>query len=365
MRIAFFMYGNLDMPSGGFLYDRMVVEHLRNAGHRIDEISLPWLDYDQAPAGARQASAQLDKMDSDDYDLILQDELANPVLCRLNRQIRKWRVPIVAIVHNLRCSEREDALPKRLRAAFYEAVYLSGVDGIIVNSSTTWRSVRRLLFRRKPFIIARPGGDRFRSGFDVETVKRKCHEPGPLRVFFAANVLPRKGLHVLLAALEKMRLADWELSIAGSWDFDPEYAVNIRTHIRSKGLEGKIKIYGNVRESGRMKNLYESSHVLAVPSSYEGFGIIFAEALGFGVPVAACRTGAVPELIRHGENGFLVRPGDSSGLARSLSALHHDRELLLKMSLSARRSFLDLPGWEQGLVSLRVFLEGMAGGPSQ
>ena len=60
------------------------------------------------------------------------------------------------------------------------------------------------------------------------------------------------------------------------------------------------------------------SHLLAVPSSYEGFGIVYLEGMAFGLPALASSAGGAQEIIRHGETGWLVPPGEPVGLARAI-----------------------------------------------
>lgn len=362
MKILFFIYGNLEMPSGGFLYDRKVVGHLRAAGHQVDIVSLPWLGYADALGRRGEEAAVPDRLDTRPYDLVLQDELAHPLLCRTNLRLHKRRLPVVSIVHHLRCSERELSFPQRCIAALCEVLYLAGVDGVITNSAESLRQVRRFSPGKRA-IIAPPGCDRLPCSFDQDRLRDKCFQPGPLRVCFTGIIIPRKGLHVLLTALGHMPAGDWRLSIVGSWEFDLPYAEKMREMTRSSALRGGVTVHGNVPD-GDLARIFDESHILAVPSSYEGFGIIFAEAMGFGLPVAGCRAGALPEIVRHGYNGFLVRPGDCPGLASHLAEIHRNRGLLLEMGLAARRSFLCLPGWGRSLPRVAAFLEELTGGLS-
>lgn len=359
LRIAFLIYGNIEMNSGGFLYDRKIVEHLRAQGHTVRVISLPWLGYAGAISRCNKVGSELSaELSPEKFDLIIQDELAHPLLSILNRRIRKLNLPIISIVHHLRCCE-EQPPGRKLLAAFFEAVYLAGVDGLVLNSRTTLDAVRK--FRGaadKPFVIAAPGCDRFRDCFDPATAEGKCLGPGPLRIVFVGNVIPRKGLHTLTAALKEMPAGSWALAVAGDEGFDPAYAARVRAAADGRP-GGEIKFLGRINDD-ELAGLLRDSHVLVVPSSYEGYGIIYAEAMGFGLPVIGSLSGAAPELIEHGRNGFLIRPGDHSGLARHLLFLQDNRTGLKAMSEAARESFLKLPGWEEGLCSISAFLQRFA-----
>ncbi|NIS63150.1 MAG: glycosyltransferase, partial [Proteobacteria bacterium] len=70
-------------------------------------------------------------------------------------------------------------------------------------------------------------------------------------------------------------------------------------------LEDHVRLSGPLPD-GELASRLAQSHVLAVPSSYEGFGIVYIEAMGFGLPIVASSVGAVPELITPGREGFLI-----------------------------------------------------------
>ena len=96
-----------------------------------------------------------------------------------------------------------------------------------------------------------------------------------------------------------------------------------------------------------------------MPSSYEGFGIVYLEGMHFGLPAIASTAGAAQEIITHGQNGFLVAPGDAAALAQCLKTLMKDRQLLLKMSLAAQRRAAAHPTWNESAARVRGFLQGL------
>jgi glycosyltransferase involved in cell wall biosynthesis len=99
-----------------------------------------------------------------------------------------------------------------------------------------------------------------------------------------------------------------------------------------------------------------SHHLLVVPSTYEGYGIVYLEGMSYGLPAIATTAGAAGEIITDGVDGCLVPPGDVAALSRHLERLAHDRRLLTELSLAARRRYLAQPTWEQTASQIRTFL---------
>ena len=93
-------------------------------------------------------------------------------------------------------------------------------------------------------------------------------------------------------------------------------------------------------ERSDVPDLMRASDVLVLPSYHEGFGLVLVEALASGVPVIASRTGPVPEIVRQGETGLLVNPGDVGGLAQAIAGLLADPDRLRRMGQLGREDAL-------------------------
>ncbi len=106
--------------------------------------------------------------------------------------------------------------------------------------------------------------------------------------------------------------------MVGGSDLDLSYARAIRGQIAALGLTGRVTLLGTLSPPELAARLRQS-HLLAVPSSYEGFGIVYLEAMRFGLPVIAGDAGGPREIVSHGVTGFLVPPGDTAALARYLA----------------------------------------------
>jgi glycosyltransferase involved in cell wall biosynthesis len=146
--------------------------------------------------------------------------------------------------------------------------------------------------------------------------------------------------------------------VVGDTRVDRNYSNRILRLIERWQLDNKVELCG-VMDDSQLARLLRTSHVLCVPSSYEGFGIAYLEGMGFGLPAIATIAGAAGEIITHGQEGFLVSTGDAATLASYLAVLATDRQRLASMGLAARRRFLAHPTWDQTAASIREFLSGL------
>lgn len=111
--------------------------------------------------------------------------------------------------------------------------------------------------------------------------------------------------------------------------------------VQEAGLEGHVHFHGR-RTRHEVLELLRQADVLVAPSvpsrdgRREGIPVVLMEAMACGVPVVASRLSGIPELVDHGENGFLVRPGDVGGLVEALLRLYRDPVLRSRFGTSGR-----------------------------
>ena len=349
MKLAFIIYGSLDTLSGGYLYDRKFVEYLRTQGDAVEIISLPWRNY--AAHLTDNFRLRLPK----NLDILIQDELNHPSLILANRG--KHPYPVISLVHHLRGSE----LRPKWQNAFYRVVekkYLQSVDGFIFNSRTTERVVNSLLENRKPGLVAYPPTDRFGEPISEEEIIRRA-QTSPLRILFLGNVIYRKGLHTLLEAVSLQRSA-FRIDVVGSLTSEPAYAKQMLKFVEANGLSSLVTFHSSLDKEPLIEKL-KQARVLVLPSSYEGYGIVYLEGMCFGLPAIGTSAGAASEIISDGVNGFLIEPGDAVLLASRLQALDEDRERLIHMSLAARERYRQQPKWTETAGRIREFLQSLLG----
>lgn len=360
MRIGLIIYGSLETLTGGYLYDRIVVEGLERLGHEVEVISLASGSYLRR-LGHGLTSDLCRRLLAGRFDILLQDELCHPSLFWVNQHLRRLHgPPLVAIVHHLMCREPRPWWQNWL-LALIERGYLTSVDGFIFNSKTTGRTVKTLVGEHQPHVIAYPAGDRFGSPLSPDSIGRRTRQPGPLQLLFLGILIPRKGLLPLLSALAGVDRELWRLTVVGSFDFDPAHAAAVREQVDQLGLADSVQFIGPCSDD-RLVEIMRASHLFCMPYAYEGFGIALLEAMAFGLPAIGCQDGAADETISHGSNGFLLAPDDLAGLAPIVVQLQRDREALLRLSLAARLTYAGRPGWQDNVTAIDAFLVEMKSG---
>lgn len=352
MHIGLIIYGSLDTISGGYLYDRKLVAHLRQQGDTVEIIPLPWSWYGRHLTHNFSRSL-FSQLRTASFDVLLQDELNHPSLFWLNRRLRRHNPPpIISIVHHLRSSEAHPAWQNRIYR-WVEGQYLNSVDGFIYNSQTTQTAVSNFLRSPQPHIVTVPAGDRFQPTISPADIIARAQEAGPLRLIFVGNLIARKGLHTLLGALARLPAEAWELVVVGETAVAPTYTRTIQQ--QAARLDGPIHLLGAVSDDELAAQL-RHSHLLIMPSEYEGFGIVYLEGMGFGLPAIASTSGAAGEIITDGIDGFLIDVDDTARLAQHILALHENRSRLTQMGLAARQRFLAHPTWNDSMTRIRQFL---------
>lgn len=344
MKIGLVIYGSLDTLSGGYMYDRRLVEYLRARGDEVEIISLPWRNY--AAHLADNFSFKLPQ----NLDILIQDELNHPSLIGANQG--KHPYPIVSLVHHLRCSELRSKWQNTLYRII-EKKYLQSVDGFIFNSQTTKRVVNSLIGNDKPDIVAHPPTDRFGDAISESEIEERGKKK-ELHILFLGNVMGRKGLHTLLEVVKGLK-SKVIVDVVGSLTSEPEYAKQMQEYIAQNDLSSFVFLHGSLNNEPLIEK-FKQAHLLVVPSSYEGFGIVYLEGMGFGLPAIGTTAGAAGEVIRDGVDGFLIQPEDSHSLATKLQMMNERRDILLQMSLAARSRYLAQPKWNQTANQIREFL---------
>ena len=174
------------------------------------------------------------------------------------------------------------------------------------------------------------------NGVDVVRFRPREAErrPGPLRVVVVANLIPEKGVGVLLEAIARLREVEWSLDVVGD---GPEHGP-LEARARELGVADRVRFLG-LRDD--VPELLREADVAVHPARWqEALGNTVLEAMATGTPLVASRVGGIPELLADGSEGLLVPPGEPEPLAAALRRLAGDPPLRARLGASARARVL-------------------------
>jgi glycosyltransferase involved in cell wall biosynthesis len=146
---------------------------------------------------------------------------------------------------------------------------------------------------------------------------------------------------VLVAALAKLKHLSWQLVIAGDSGRSPDTFRRLQADIADLGLTDRIVLLGAVA-CEQLASLYAASDLFVLPSRFEGYGMVYTEAIAHGVPVVATNAGAIPETVP-ADAGVLLPPDDVEALAATLQRLIENPVERERLAAGARAA--KFPSW--------------------
>jgi len=330
--IAFAFPGDLALKTGGYAYDRRVIDGLRNRGWDVQ--CLPLGDGFPNPSLETKALAEDLLSRLPDGAQVVVDGLAFGVLDTWAERESK-RLRIVPLVHHPLALETGLDAEQQQDLAASERKAIACAEHVIVTSSMTARELT----------------SRYGVPSDKVTVAIPGTEPGapargegdPAHIVSIGTLIPRKGHDVLIAALKRIEHLSWTATIVGSHNLSPRTAREIEEQLGESGLAERVNLAGEVAD---VRPVLASADIFTLASRFEGYGMVFAEALSHGLPIVACRTGAVPDVVPE-EAGILTGIDDIDAFAAALGSLVADMELRQRKAEAARRAGALLPNWDR------------------
>jgi glycosyltransferase involved in cell wall biosynthesis len=339
LRVAFGVPGDLATPTGGYGYDRRIIQELRQLGWQVDVVDVG--DGFPFPSLAQRTSALAILSEVPVGCPTVLDGLAFGALPEAGAL--RSRTPIIALVHQPLAldpglnTKQSDTFRETERAA------LAAAARVVVTSEATARIViADYGVPSQRISVVRPGND--------PVPPAPGSNDGVVRLLSVGSVVPVKGYDLLIAALATLADMPWRLTIAGDRTRNPAAAAQLDADIAACGLGDRVAVLGAVTPEGIIE-LYLSSDIFVLASRFEGYGMALAEAIAHGLPVVSTKAGAIPDTVPGG-TGLLVPPDDVAALAQALCRLIGDPAERRRLASNARATAAQLPTWQD---SARLF----------
>ncbi|MFC3125705.1 glycosyltransferase family 4 protein [Pseudoroseomonas globiformis] len=331
MRIALVVPAPFSTVSGGYGYDRRLVEGFRGRGHEVEVLELDGRH--PLPDAAAQESARmlLDAVPGSTRLLI--DGLGLPAFAPFVDELESRAA--VALIHHPTAIEPGFTDEEREELRQRETLLFPRMARLVATS--------RLTADRLPLEFgAAPGKiGVVEPGTDAAPRSHGSGGPG-CAILSVAVLVPRKGHDVLLRALGKLTDLDWTLTIAGS-PRDPVHAQGLVALAEELNIARRVTFAGEVVQKD-LEALYARSDLFALATHWEGYGMAAAEALARGLPLAITAGGAIGDLVPIGA-GVIAPPGDIASLSRAMRRPIYDLSLRKAMAETAWKAGQSLPRW--------------------
>lgn len=257
------------------------------------------------------------------------------------------RVPIV-IGSEVNIYER-----KRPLHAMAERWLMRGTDAVVTSAEAV-----------RDFYVRQVGADR--SKVDViynavdwaqlqtttsrDDMRASCGIPANVPLAgIIARLTEQKAHRILFEAIARTpALSDLHVMVVG----DGELRDSLRRRAEALGLQSRVRFVGARRDLG---NVLAAIDVFVMPSLWEGLPLSLVLAMGAGLPVVTTAVAGIPEVVRHGENGLLVNPGDIDGLGAALARVFGDEAERARLGQAAKafvRPRFGVDGYVNQVVSL-------------
>jgi glycosyltransferase involved in cell wall biosynthesis len=333
--------GDLETPTGGYEYARRLLAAAPEAGLTLTHLALPGGFPEPSEAAIRESFARLAATPGP----LLVDGLAHGALPAAG--LRPLGPRLAALHHHplgLETGLAPDEAARRLAA---EAAALAETRVVICTSRTTAATLaERLHVPPERITVALPGLD------PAPKAPRRGDPPVLLGV---GTISRRKGWDVLAEALAPLSDLPWRAEIAGAEDREPEATRALETRLAALGLTDRVRLLGALSRE-ELDRRYAAADLFVLPSRYEGYGMVVAEALARGLPVVATTAGALPEAA--GDAAELVPPDDPAALTAALRRLIEspaERDALAAKALGRR-----FPTWTETAAAVADGLRPLA-----
>jgi N-acetyl-alpha-D-glucosaminyl L-malate synthase BshA len=275
--------------------------------------------YDLSLASKLAQVAQLEQLDL----LHVHYAIPHAVCAILAKQMVGDKLKVVTTLHgtDITVLAQDESLSDLIRFAINQSDVATAVSKDLINET------RQLLNIEKPIDLAYNFVDkRVYYPREVTSLRKEFAHPDEKILIHISNFRPVKRVTDVVEIFDRVsKDVPSRLLFVGE---GPELS-KVLCKVKEKGLLDRVTFCGKQDDVAQLLSL---SDVMLLPSEKESFGLVALEAMACGVPTVASDAGGIPELITHGESGFLAEIGDVDQMAHYAKLLLTDKDLYEKMT---------------------------------
>jgi glycosyltransferase involved in cell wall biosynthesis len=343
---VFAIPGNIDLPTGGYIYDRRVLGLLPRLGVTVRHLALPGSFPAPTAADLAETERLLAALPAEGAVMI--DGLAYGAMPA--ELVARVRAAIVALVHHPLCLEAGLPPARQRQLKALETAALALARKVVTTSPTTARTlVADFGVPAHKITVAEPGTD---------PATRATGTGSPVQLLAVGAVVPRKAYDLLVRALSPLADRDWRLTMAGPTDRSAEALAALRAAMLETSLGHRVTLLGAVDQQ-RLAELYAKADIFVMSSLYEGYGMVLGEAIARGLPIV-CTTGGAAAETAPDTAAIKVPPGDRAALTAAIGRLIDEPGLRARMAEAAWAAAQGLPRWEDAARHIANVIKGLA-----
>lgn len=333
--IAFVYPGDLDTRTGGYRYDKRIVEELSSGTHQWD-VSLVSLDGNYPfPTRAQLCAADVQFADIADNTVTVVDGLAYSVMPEVIAR-HAIRLNMIALIHHPLALETGLSANQAARLKTLETQALAYARHVITTSELTASSLAQYDVPDHKIHAVLPGTDK------APLAKGSTNDT--MNLLSVATLTPRKGHDVLLDALKKLDDLPWHMHCVGSTERNTTHFQTLLALRKHHALENRVSFHGEISDE-QLNQHYCQADAFVLASFHEGYGMVLTEAIARGLPIICSDAGAMSQTVPEG-SGLLIPPGDPMALADALRRFINDAHLRAQLKNSASSARQHLRSWQ-------------------
>lgn len=344
MRLHFLIPGDINTLTGGYVYNKYIIEGLKTLGYVVNLHQLAG-DF---PFPSKQSMVECYSIFSDipAREPIFIDSLA---FGPMHKIIGKYfgKNPVIAIMHLPLPKNPNFSPAQKDKLYLQEKNSLGFATCIVAVSEFTKQLILDYGIDSNKIVVINPG---------VIDIPRKATYPNfPKNLLCVGSYLPGKGQLLLIQALSELIEMKWTLAMYGIQDFDANYVKQIQNSIEKTQLTERV--FMNPPIAGKvLTNAYLHADLFVLPSLFENFSMALNDALYCGIPVVTTDGGGIPFSVPK-DMGVFVPKGNAKELKYALANILTDSMLYKNLYVAASNYYKTANTWEKSIKLFHTLIQ--------